>query len=122
MSTPFTNLTRMIMLLSILIISNQNLQAQTTIGRQKVEQFNSDPWGGKFYALTWLPADYNSNTNKYPIIIYLHGSGENGTGPGGLYSLLNHSLPAKISQGWDPQATNPADGQNYKFIVVSPQA
>src|SRR3954466_10476492 len=28
--------------------------------------------------LEYLPSDYNSNSNKYPIVIFLHGLGERG--------------------------------------------
>jgi hypothetical protein len=100
----------------------QNAFAQTTIGRQKVDQYPITPWGTPTYGLTWLPAEYNSTTKKYPLIIFLHGRGETGDGVGGLYNLVSTALPQKIANGWDPQAVNPADGQNYQFIVVSPQA
>jgi poly(3-hydroxybutyrate) depolymerase len=105
-----------------LLLCVEQAAAQTYIGRQKVDQFPTNTWGGKCYGLTWLPNDYNSNNDKYPLIIFLHGSGEAGTGIGGLWNLLSNALPQKIAQGWDPQAVNPNDGDTYKFIVVSPQA
>lgn len=98
------------------------LYSQTTIGRQLVDQYPITPWGTPTYGLTWLPPDYNTSTTKYPLIIFLHGAGEVGDGTGGLYNLISTALPQKIADGWNPQAVNPADGQNYQFIVVSPQA
>jgi dienelactone hydrolase len=93
-----------------------------TIGRMQVDQFPSDPWGGSVYGLTWLPTDYASNpTATYPVIIFLHGSGEAGSGTSGLYNLLRNALPQKIANGWNPEAVNPITGQNQKFIVVCPQ-
>jgi len=97
--------------------------AQSTIGRQKVDQFVYTSWGATTYGLTWLPTDYTTNTTqKYPLIIFLHGKGETGDGINGLYNLLATGLPQTIANGFNPEAVNPADGQNYKFIVVSPQA
>src|SRR5206468_6592678 len=72
--------------------------------------------------LTWVPTDYNQTSNKYPLIVFLHGIGETGTGVDGLSRLVGTGLPYRIASGWNPEAVNPADGQNYKFIVVSPQA
>ncbi len=96
---------------------------QTIIGRQNVDQYPTTWWGTMTYGLTWLPNDYSTNlSQKYPLIIFLHGVGETGNGVSGLYTMLNAGLPKTISQGWDPEAINPVDGQNYKFIVVSPQA
>ena len=97
--------------------------SQTVIGRQNVDQFPCTSWGTIAYGLTWLPTDYTTNlTQRYPLLIFLHGVGETGNGVGGLYTLLNTGLPQTIANGWDPEAVNPADGQNYKFIVVSPHA
>src|SRR4051812_42748103 len=97
--------------------------AQTVIGRQNVDQYPTTASGALTYGLTWLPTDYATNTSqKYPLIIFLHGSGEGGDGVGGLYTLTTQGLPWTIANGFNPEAVNPVDGQNYKFIVVSPQA
>ena len=100
-----------------------SLSAQTTIGRQKVDQYPTQSWGAPTYGLTWLPNDYaTSGSQTYPLIIFLHGAGEVGDGVNGLNKLISTALPQKIAQGWDPEAVNPSTGQNTKFIVVSPQA
>ncbi|MGZ5286157.1 MAG: PKD domain-containing protein, partial [Flavisolibacter sp.] len=96
--------------------------SQTTIGRQKVDQFPTTTFGSLTYGLTWLPTDYNTTTTKYPLIIFLHGAGEDGDGISGLNQLISTALPKRIADGWNPEAVNPADGLSYKFIVVSPQA
>lgn len=111
-----------ILLVLLCTISQFTVFSQTTIGRQKVDQFPINQWGGTQYGLTWLPTDYNTSTTKYPLIIFLHGSGEAGSGVGGLYNLITTAIPQKIANGWDPVAVNPVDGQTYNFIVVSPQA
>jgi poly(3-hydroxybutyrate) depolymerase len=115
---------RRILMLTVLctVLLQTKANSQATIGRQKVDQYPITPWGTPTYGLTWLPTDYNSSSQKYPLIIFLHGRGETGDGVGGLYNLISTALPQKIAQGWDPKAVNPADGQTYQFIVVSPQA
>ena len=87
--------------------------------------------GGYFlrWALLYKPDDYATTTTKYPLLVFLHGKGEQGTCicPGDLPLIYNNSGaggPAYfISQNqWPTSFLNPADGQNYKFIVLSPQA
>ena len=89
--------------------------SQSTIGRQNVDQYRISSGGSLTYGLTWLPADYNSTSTKYPLIIFLHGAGDVGTGVNGLNKLLNRGIPKKISEGWNADAVNPADGESYKF-------
>src|ERR1700759_5773182 len=105
------------LILLSLLYSSVHVISQTYIGRQLVDQYPITSYGSKTYGLTWLPADYNSTTTNYPLIIFLHAGGEVGDGVQGLNNLLNAGLPKKIAEGWDPQAVNPADGKTYKFIV-----
>src|ERR1700733_4506349 len=95
--------------------------SQTVIGRQNVDQYPITAAGALTYGLTWVPPDYNP-AKKYPLIIFLHGSGEGGDGISGLNNLLNQGLPWWIARGFSPSAVNPVDGKTYEFIVVSPQA
>ncbi|MCU7547534.1 prolyl oligopeptidase family serine peptidase [Chitinophagaceae bacterium LB-8] len=56
-----------------------------------------------------LPDGYDQDTTKrWPLIIFLHGSGESGTD---LQKVKVHGLPKLIEQG-----------KKFPFIVVSPQA
>jgi hypothetical protein len=57
--------------------------------------------------LEYLPDGYNSNLNKYPVVISLHGIGERGTD---VNKVANVSLAKYIKYG-----------QKYPFIVISPQ-
>jgi hypothetical protein len=67
--------------------------------------------------LEYLPQGYNSNTNKYPIVISLHGIKEKGTTStnindikAGVAKVANVGLPKYVKYG-----------QQYPFILISPQ-
>jgi hypothetical protein len=67
----------------------------------------------------YLPADYNTSSRKYPVVLFYHGSGEAGTNPN---TLLNNGIPQLIAGGMRPDnIINPVDGQAYSFIVLSAQ-
>ncbi len=95
------------------------------MGRQNVDQFPINNSGGQVYGLTWLPQTYNSTARRYPLIIFLHGSGETGTTVSSLsklYTASPRSVSGRIADGWNAVATNPLTGVQDSFIVVSPQA
>jgi dienelactone hydrolase len=67
--------------------------------------------------LEYLPQGYSSNTNNYPVIIFLHGKGEKGTTStnpddikASLSKVTNVAIPKYIKYG-----------QQYPFILISPQ-
>jgi hypothetical protein len=57
--------------------------------------------------LQYLPDGYSSNSNKYPVVISLHGIGERGSD---VNTVAKVSLAKYIKYG-----------QKYPFIVISPQ-
>jgi predicted peptidase len=57
--------------------------------------------------LLYLPKDYLENENKYPLVLFLHGSGERGTS---LDKVKVHGLPRLVNEG-----------KEFPFIIVSPQ-
>jgi predicted esterase len=67
--------------------------------------------------LQYLPPGYDANSNKYPLVIFLHGIGERGansTNPATLESTIysvDNLGPPKYAK----------DGYNFPFILVSPQ-
>jgi predicted peptidase len=73
---------------------------------------------GGFYQA--LPANYNSTTKKYPLLIFLHGYGELGNGTTDLPKVLNNAVPKLINEHLFP-ANFVSGGTNYSFIVISPQ-
>lgn len=64
----------------------------------------------------YTPSEYNSNSPDYPLLVFLHGSGQRGnseTNPDALNVLLYTGPPRMIEQNkWDP---------TYPMIVASPQ-
>jgi dienelactone hydrolase len=71
----------------------------------------------------YLPQGYSANTTQtYPLIVFIHGIGEQGNGTTDLGNILNcwTSLPRLIANGGFPTSFN-VGGQNFSFIVISPQ-
>jgi hypothetical protein len=74
-------------------------------------------------ALLYLPNDYNSTSTSYPLLIFMHGAGEASATPNLSKLYTTWGPPYLIAQNqWPVNGfVNPADGQTYKFIVLSPQ-
>jgi poly(3-hydroxybutyrate) depolymerase len=70
----------------------------------------------------YLPAGYSSTgTEKYPLLVFLHGSDELGNGTTDLPKILDDgSPPDLISEGLFPTSFT-VNGQTFSFIVISPQ-
>ena len=70
----------------------------------------------------YLPKGYSATgSQKYPLLIFSHGTGENGDGsPAQLPRVLAHGTPQQISQGIFPDSFL-VNGQTFRFIVISPQ-
>ncbi|UII30977.1 tandem-95 repeat protein [Fulvivirga ulvae] len=71
--------------------------------------------------LEYLPPDYASNpTKKYPLMIFLHGAGEKGSGsPADLERVKSNGPPKEIKNGHDMCFT--VGGVEKCFIVIAPQ-
>src|ERR1700761_8203623 len=93
-------------------------------GDQTIINVPIDEYGNTEQAILHLPNDYGQTTTKYPLLVFLHGVGEGGTNPASIYTSSSAGGPAYyIAQGqWPTSFVNPADGQSYKYIVVSPQS
>jgi predicted peptidase len=65
----------------------------------------------------YVPTDYNSNSNKYPIVIFLHGIGERcpNTNDKNVLDDYIHNV-AKLGP---PMYVK--NGTNFPFILISPQ-
>ena len=74
----------------------------------------------------YKPVDYDANpTKKYPLLIYLGGTGEMFQQPGGsdqdLCPALQYSMPWRMNVGHFPDyVTDPNTGLQYSYFVVMP--
>ena len=74
--------------------------------------------GGYYEA---LPAMYGQTQKKYPVLIFLHGSGQFGNGSTtDLAKVLNEGTPLLLKQQTFPPNFT-VNGQNFSFIVLMPQ-
>lgn len=67
--------------------------------------------------LEYLPADYHSNSNKYPVVFFLHGNGERGvnsTDPSVIDDYIN-----RVTLHGPPKWVK--NGTQFPFILISPQ-
>jgi predicted peptidase len=67
-----------------------------------------------------LPARYDSTTKKYPLLIFIHGTGEMGDGNANLGLVANIGTAGLIKAQKFP-ASFTVNGVNHSFIVLSPQ-
>jgi predicted peptidase len=67
-----------------------------------------------------LPSLYDSTTKSYPLIVSIHGAGQQGNGGSNLPAVLFDGIPHVISAGNFPPNVQ-VNGQNYSFIVFAPQ-
>jgi predicted peptidase len=93
---------------AFLIHSQAVLGEEPQSGRQVEQMFQSksDP-AMKLGYLLYLPENYGKSSEKSPLLLFLHGSGERGND---LSAVKKHGPPKLIGQG-----------QQFPFVVVSPQ-
>lgn len=58
--------------------------------------------------MLYLPDDYATTLDNWPLILFLHGAGERGSE---LNKVAKHGLPKRISQ----------EGLQFPFVILSPQ-
>lgn len=97
-----------------LIAKPRKVRAQVQTPR--VIRINSNVGG--FYE--YLPEGYTPNGAPYPLIVYLHGQGDEGNGSTDLPMLLDTALPKYIADGQFPNSFF-VNNQTFRFIVISPQ-
>lgn len=67
--------------------------------------------------LEYLPAGYNNNSEKYPIVIFLHGLGERGPASTD-YNTLKNGI-GTVERNGPPKYVK--YGTDFPFILISPQ-
>lgn len=66
------------------------------------------------------PARYNESSKKYPMILFIHGGGQFGSGAGDLPRLLTEGIPKLLKEKKFPSSFQ-SNGQEYSFIIAIPQ-
>ena len=100
------------LLISLFLFSDLNAQVQTP------RYISTGPNSNGFYE--YLPQGYSSGSTKYPLMVFIHGSGELGNGGSDLPTVLHNGPPQLISQGKFPTSFT-VNGETFSFIVISPQ-
>jgi predicted peptidase len=67
-----------------------------------------------------LPARYDSTTKRYPLLVFIHGTGERGNGASDLSNVAWIGVARLIKDKKFP-ASFTVNNKNYSFIVISPQ-
>lgn len=94
---------------------------KTITAQVQTERYLSmTPLSNAFYE--YLPQGYSPNSSqKYPLMIFIHGSGEIGDGSKSqLKKVLKHGPPKAIEEGKFPNSFT-VNGQTFRYIVLSPQ-
>src|SRR6476661_5173945 len=68
----------------------------------------------------WTPSGWSTSTEKYPVIIFLHGVGERGNGTTELYRVTNTALPKYLKYGTKSMRYY-VNGKWQSFVVLAPQ-
>ncbi|MGC3947749.1 MAG: T9SS type A sorting domain-containing protein [Chryseolinea sp.] len=90
------------------------------LAQQKAKSFAVSGRPAPVGYLEYLPPGYESSEKKFPVMIFLHGSGESGDGtPQQLERVTAWGPPALIRYGHDMCFT--VDGVKECFMVFSPQ-
>jgi dienelactone hydrolase len=106
------NLTLKMLALLLIVFASSTTQGQDP---QKAKMTPD----GRGY-LEYLPSGYSTSTSKYPAIIFLHGSGERGTGSAyDLEKVKRNGPPKYIAEGHNMCFT--VNGKTECFVVLSPQ-
>ena len=98
------------------LFSLSNLHAQTHTARYNTSMVSNS---GGYYE--YLPEGYSTSTEKYPVIVFIHGMYEKGNGgTSELPRILGFGLPKKIKYGYFPKSFT-VNGKVERFVVISPQ-
>lgn len=107
-------------LLLVCVLTNQQGIAQLQAPTHTPKTVNINSNCGGYYE--YLPQGYDAaGSQRYPLIVYMHGDGDRGSGSqSDLAKLLTKALPKLINDGQFPGSVN-VNGNTFKFLVISPQ-
>ena len=83
----------------------------------QIQPVRTEPARGTKY-LEHLPDDYSTSGKSYPLIIWLHGTGERGTN---IDKVRYFGISKHIENGHNMTFKAGGTGAEYSFIVMSPQ-
>ncbi len=85
-------------------------------------QYTVSPWGHTRWGLEYLPDNFYTSTEKYPVIVFFHGTGETG-GSEWTLNKLTFNGPSNFiaNANYNMQFTNPNTGEVKKFIYIAMQ-
>lgn len=75
----------------------------------------------KYWGVMYLPEGYENSTGTYPIMVFCHGVGEAGGTEAGADALYSHGPLGFARAGHRMEFTNPADGKQYRYILLALQ-
>jgi poly(3-hydroxybutyrate) depolymerase len=75
-------------------------------------------FGGYYVA---FPPHYFTSSEKFPLLLFLHGLGQMGNGGDELHFVVNDGIGKLLVEKRFPAFVT-AGGKNYSFVVVSPQS
>lgn len=96
--------------------NNSRIETQSPVLRPVYQSSNTSSAG--YYV--GLPYLYDSTSKSYPLIVSVHGAGQQGNGNSNLPAVLYDGIPHVMSTGTFPPNFE-INGQNYSFIVFAPQ-
>jgi predicted peptidase len=88
-----------------------------SFGKVSAQQVFKTTSSSKIAFYEYVPADYNSNSNKYPVVIFLHGIGERGPNTTDVQILKDNIY--KVAKLGPPMYVK--NGTQFPFILISPQ-
>jgi len=97
---------QLVLMAGVLMSTNGFLHAQEPAKGDQTEMKMKRKADLELGYLLYVPKDYSAD-KAWPLVVFLHGAGERGSN---LEQLKAHGLPKLIAQG-----------QDFEFIVVSPQ-
>src|SRR6478672_1985249 len=129
MSLPFTlnfKRTGRILLICLTILCSYNFaQAQNCFVNSRIHKITADISPTIKSYMEIKPVGYDpASSKKYPLLIYIGGTGEMFQQPGGtdqdLCPALQYSLPWRINVGHFPDVVRDSAGKEYSYLVVMP--
>jgi predicted esterase len=97
------------------------LVATTIAAQVQTPHYNTSIANKSYGFYDYLPQGYNTGSEKYPLIVFLHGYGQRGNGDATqLPILLTEGITKLIHVGKFPTSFT-VNGQTHKFIIISPQ-